>query len=95
MLAAQWRGYLELQRAGVIDRLPRMIAVQSVSASPLLDAYRAGADRVGAIEHPHHGFRVSTCLSPANTRWRQCGPPVAQWWASPMTKHSPCSSIGS
>ncbi len=53
MLAAQWRGYLELQRAGVIDRLPRMIAVQSVSASPLLDAYRAGADRVGAIEHPH------------------------------------------
>lgn len=40
MLAAQWRGYLELQRAGVIDRLPRMIGVQSESAAPLLTAFR-------------------------------------------------------
>ncbi len=53
MLCAQWRGYLELRRAGLIDRLPRMIAVQSLAASPLLEAYRAGVDRVGTIEHPH------------------------------------------
>lgn len=32
-VVAQWRGYLELQRAGLVDRLPRMIAVQSVDGS--------------------------------------------------------------
>lgn len=53
MLAAQWRGYLELQRLGVIERVPRMVAVQSLSASPLLDAFRTGAHRVGTIERPH------------------------------------------
>jgi threonine synthase len=38
MFAAQWRGYNELKRAGVIDKLPRMIGVQSVNAPPLLEA---------------------------------------------------------
>lgn len=52
-LAAQWRGYVELQRAGLIDRLPRMVAVQSVAAAPLIRAYQAGADRVAAIDNPH------------------------------------------
>jgi threonine synthase len=53
MLTAQWRGYLELKRAGVIEALPRMIAVQSVSAPPLLEAFRAGADHVSSIASPH------------------------------------------
>ncbi len=52
MLTAQWRGYLELKRAGVIEALPRMIAVQSVSAPPLLEAFRAGADHVSPIASP-------------------------------------------
>src|SRR5579859_5189506 len=38
MFAAQWRGYRELQRAGVIQKLPRMIGVQSISAPPLVEA---------------------------------------------------------
>ncbi|MBI1276762.1 MAG: threonine synthase [Anaerolineaceae bacterium] len=38
MFAAQWRGYNELKRAGVIDKLPRMIGVQSVNAPPLYEA---------------------------------------------------------
>jgi threonine synthase len=49
LLTAQWRGYLELQRARAIDKLPRMIAVQSVSAPPLLKAFQAGADRVETL----------------------------------------------
>ena len=52
MLTAQWRGYLELKRAGVIEALPRMIAVQSVSAPPLLEAFRAGAGHVSPIASP-------------------------------------------
>ena len=52
MLTAQWRGYLELKRAGVIEALPRMIAVQSENAPPLLEAFRAGADRVNPVPSP-------------------------------------------
>ena len=49
MLTAQWRGYLELERAGVIERRPRMIAVQSFAAPPLLEAFRAGKDHVPTL----------------------------------------------
>jgi len=57
MLTAQWRGYLELQRAGVIDRLPRMIAVQSLNAPPLLEAFRSGDERVAPL--PYAKSRIS------------------------------------
>ena len=46
LLTAQWRGYQELQRGGVTTGLPRMVGVQSVSAPPLLEAFRAGAGSV-------------------------------------------------
>jgi len=49
MLAAIWRGFLELRQAGLIHRLPRMIAVQSNSAPPLLEAYRLNANRVATL----------------------------------------------
>jgi threonine synthase len=49
MLAAQWRGYLEMKRAGMIKRLPRMVAVQSVNAAPLLQAFRTGAEWVSSL----------------------------------------------
>src|SRR5258708_10603621 len=51
MFAAQWRGYLELQRAGVIDKLPRMIAVQSVNAPPLIEAFQHKADHVATLPY--------------------------------------------
>lgn len=57
MFVAQWRGYRELKRAGVVERLPRMIAVQSTSAPPLLEAFRAGAQRVSTL--PYAGSKVS------------------------------------
>ncbi len=50
LLVAQWRGYLELRAAGVIAELPRMVAVQSRSAAPLLRAFEAGADEVPMLE---------------------------------------------
>jgi threonine synthase len=51
MFTAQWYGYQELQRAGVIDRLPRMIGVQSVNAPPLLEAVRNGAKKVATLPY--------------------------------------------
>jgi threonine synthase len=49
MLTAQWRGYLEMKRAGMIQQLPRMVAVQSISAGPLLQAVRTGTERVSSL----------------------------------------------
>jgi threonine synthase len=49
MLTAQWRGYLELKRASLIEKLPRLAAVQSLKAAPLLEAFRSGARRVGVL----------------------------------------------
>jgi threonine synthase len=49
MFAAQWRGYLELKTAGVIDHLPRMIGVQSHNAPPLLRAFEAHDKKVTSL----------------------------------------------
>ena len=57
MLAAQWRGYQELQRGGVIDKLPRLVGVQSESAPPLLAAFRAGGDSVPVL--PYANSKIS------------------------------------
>jgi threonine synthase len=35
-----WRGFRDLQALGLIDRLPRMIGVQSAGCAPLVDAIR-------------------------------------------------------
>ena len=46
LVTGQWRGYLELRRAGIISALPKMIAVQSLSAAPLVEAFQKGLPRV-------------------------------------------------
>ncbi|PJF40269.1 MAG: threonine synthase [Phototrophicales bacterium] len=51
MFTAQWRGWCELHRAGVIDTLPRMIAVQSESAPPLLAAFRNEQSSVETLSY--------------------------------------------
>ena len=53
MLTAQWRGYLELKRAGVIEKPPRMIGVQSVNAPPLLKAFEARQKKVTPLPSAH------------------------------------------
>jgi threonine synthase len=49
LLTGMWRGYLELKRAGVIPNVPRMVGVQSLSASPLVEAFRKGLERVETL----------------------------------------------
>jgi threonine synthase len=57
MLTAQWRGYLEMKRAGMIEHLPRMVAVQSINAPPLLKAFQSGTDRVSPL--PYANSKIS------------------------------------
>jgi threonine synthase len=57
MFAAQWWGWKELKRAGVVGNLPRMIGVQSVSAPPLLKAFESGAKHVATL--PYANSKIS------------------------------------
>jgi len=51
LFTAQWRGYRELKRSGIIDTLPRMIGVQSFNAPPLLEAFRSKAEHVATLPY--------------------------------------------
>lgn len=57
MLTAQWYGYEELLQGGSIDRLPRMMAVQSESAPPLLEAFRQNLAAVKTL--PYADSKIS------------------------------------
>jgi threonine synthase len=57
LLTGMWRGYLELKRAGMITRLPRMVGVQSLSAPPLIEAFRKGLKRIETL--PYANSRIS------------------------------------
>ena len=52
-----WRGFCELRRVGLIDRVPRMLAAQAAGAAPLAQAVAAGSARVAQLD------RVNTVAS--------------------------------
>ena len=43
-------GFMDLLRAGMIDRLPRLVAVQSAACDPIYRAWAAGLPDVDAVE---------------------------------------------
>lgn len=51
-LTAQWKGYREFERLGIVDSLPRMVAVQAHGASPLVKAWERKLDHVERIDDP-------------------------------------------
>jgi threonine synthase len=57
LLTGMWRGYLELKRAGMITQLPRMVGVQSLSAPPLVEAFRKGLKRIETL--PYANSKIS------------------------------------
>jgi len=46
-----WRGFQHLYESGLIQHLPRMVAVQAEPITPIVDAFHAGADRVALRPH--------------------------------------------
>jgi threonine synthase len=42
LLSASWQGFVEWHAAGLIDRLPRMVAVQAAGCDPITQAWAAG-----------------------------------------------------
>ena len=48
--AGIWKGLVEMKRHAVIDRLPRILAVQAEGASPLAKTFARGDERIEPVE---------------------------------------------
>jgi threonine synthase len=44
-VAGIWKGFVEMKRLGVIDRLPRLLGVQARGAQPIFEAWQAGDEK--------------------------------------------------
>jgi threonine synthase len=53
LLVGIHRGFRELQRWGIVDRVPRMVAVQAARCAPIARAFERGEDVVGAWHGPY------------------------------------------
>ena len=51
-ISAIWKGFLDLQRLGMIKRLPRMIGIQAENAAPIADAFKRREKRIQPVDHP-------------------------------------------
>jgi len=49
-LLGVWLGFRRLRAAGLVDRLPRLVAVQAAALAPLCRAFEAGLETVPAVE---------------------------------------------
>ncbi|HEX6834979.1 MAG TPA: pyridoxal-phosphate dependent enzyme, partial [Polyangia bacterium] len=41
-IAGIWKGFVEMKRFGVIDRLPRLLGVQAAGSAPIYETFQAG-----------------------------------------------------
>ena len=44
-IAGIWKGFVEMKRFGVIDKLPRLLGVQAKGAQPIFEAWKAGDEK--------------------------------------------------
>jgi threonine synthase len=51
-ISAIWKGFKEIRGWGLIDRLPRLVAVQAEGAAPIATAFNSGWDEVRPLERP-------------------------------------------
>ncbi len=68
-LLGAWRGFQHLRVSGVINKLPRLIAVQAEPYTPLYDAFRTGADTVEPTPHVERISADGIAIS-YPVRWR-------------------------
>src|SRR5205814_1341201 len=52
-IAGCFKGLKEMRRLGIIDRVPKMLAVQAAGAAPLLRAFENGTEAVVRMEDAH------------------------------------------
>lgn len=52
LLVGIYKGYEQLRRLGLVDKLPRMAGIQAEGCSPIASAYLEGRERVESDPHP-------------------------------------------
>lgn len=67
-LLGLYQGFSELLAAGQIDRLPRLVAVQSANCAPLVRALAAGLDDVPGIQKQETMAEGISCSQPVRGR---------------------------
>ena len=60
------KGYRELQAAGVVDSIPKLLCVQPEGCAPMVKAFRGGQDKIDANDTPSFGHTFATTLSNTN-----------------------------
>jgi threonine synthase len=68
-ITSLWKGFRELARLGLIDRPPRIVGVQAEGASPIVQAYEQGLDRIQPISNPTTYASAIRIGSPV--RWKE------------------------
>ncbi|WFO76257.1 threonine synthase [Desulfurococcaceae archaeon MEX13E-LK6-19] len=51
-ISAVWKGLVELKRAGLIDKLPRLAGVQASGAAPIVKTFKTGSSEPVFIDNP-------------------------------------------
>ena len=68
-LSAIWKALCELRTAGLLDRSPRLYAVQAAACDPIVQAFEAGNDEVRAIEGDETiAYSIANADPPSGTR---------------------------
>lgn len=52
LLGGIWRGFLDLERMGYIERAPRLAGVQAAGCAPLIQAIKRGTPFLETLKHP-------------------------------------------
>jgi len=68
-ITSYWKGFREFRALGVINTLPRLVAVQASGASPIANAFNAGSDAPVFVERPETAASAIRIGRPAN--WKR------------------------
>jgi threonine synthase len=48
-----WKGYRELKKMGLTDRMPRLACIQAAGCAPMVQSYQKGLEQAEPVLHPH------------------------------------------
>ncbi len=68
-ISALWKGFRELVELGLVERPPRLVAVQAEGASPIVHAYEAGSHAIQSVQRPETIASAIKIGSPM--RWKE------------------------
>ena len=59
-----WKGYQELYRMGLVNRLPKLALIQAEGCAPMVESHRRGLQRAEPVLHPNTRLTTITTGDP-------------------------------